>query len=126
MQRLHLRVVSWLAFSVLAFLAASCASSSATKVGWSSSWLLGSVLRLVSNTRVEELRFRTEQYVVATVGAPGGPLSAPLLPWHIVDGKLGLGNSDSYELLGFVSSSGSIVTAQRRDGTIEKYEVTKK
>ncbi len=126
MQRSHARIVLPLAFATLALLASSCASTPVAKAGWSSSWLLSSILRLVSDTRVEELRFGSEQYVSATVGARGGPLSGPLLPWHIANGKLGIGNADSYELLEFVSSSGTVITARRRNGTIEKYELTER
>ena len=107
----------------LCLVVASCAPVPPRPIGWSPSWLLGSSLTLVSDERVESFCFSNSEYVAATLGQRGGPLTAPMLRWRVVNGKLGLGENDSYELLEFVASSGSRVMVRRRDGSEAQYEL---
>lgn len=62
--------------------------------GWSPDWLMGTTLRLISETQVFDLNFCENGWVAVTTGLKGGPLSGPLHPWRIEDRKLFIGFPD--------------------------------
>jgi hypothetical protein len=90
---------------------------------WSERWLLGSVLRLVDETQVEELRFGPEGVVTISSGKRGGPLTGPLMNWRVHQGKLEIGHPDSYDTLELVSFTGSQVVVKRRSGAKVVFEI---
>lgn len=76
--------------------------------GWSSEWLVGTTLELVSETDILYLRFANTDWVVVTTGNKGGAVTAPILSWHIKNGQLFLGQQALAEDgIEFVSLSGS-------------------
>lgn len=76
--------------------------------GWSSEWLLGTTLELVSETDILHLRFASKDWVTVTTGKKDGPVTAPILSWHIKNGKLFIGQQASAEGgIEFVSLSGT-------------------
>jgi hypothetical protein len=99
------------------------ASAQSVSDGWSEEWLLGSILRLVDETRVEELRFASEGVVAITSGKHGGPLTGPLMKWRIHNGKLEIGYPDSYDALELLSIAGANVVVKRKSGDKAVFEV---
>lgn len=83
--------------------------------GWSSEWLVGTTLELVSETDILYLRFANTDWVVVTTGKKGGPVTAPILSWHIKDGQLFLGQQALAEDgIEFVSlSESTLVTCMK-------------
>jgi len=76
--------------------------------GWSSEWLVGTTLELVSETDILYLRFANTDWVAVTTGKKDGPVTAPILSWHIKNGKLFIGQQASAEGgIEFVSLSGT-------------------
>jgi hypothetical protein len=76
--------------------------------GWSSEWLVGTTLELVSETDILHLRFASKDWVAVTTGKKEGPVTAPILSWHIKNGKLFIGQQASAEGgIEFVSLSGT-------------------
>ena len=72
----------------LAVMMTSCATENSP--GTASTWEIISVptleLELLDEAAVERLSFRIDGLVLATIGKPSGPLTAPLLYWHL-DGE---------------------------------------
>ena len=93
--------------------------------GWSSSWLVGTTLDLVSDTDILSLRFGEAGWVAMTAGKKGGPVTAPVLPWRIENGQLFVGYSvQPKDGIEFVSFSGNrLVTRSEGKNTI--YEVSR-
>lgn len=83
--------------------------------GWSSEWLVGTTLELVSETDILYLRFANTDWVVVTTGKKDGPVTAPILSWHIKNGILFIGQQALAEDgIEFVSLSGStLVTCMK-------------
>lgn len=93
--------------------------------GWSPNWLVGTTLDLVSETRVFTMRFGEGGWVAVTTGKKGGPLTGPLLPWRIENGKLLIGYSaQPKDGLEFVSITGNKLIT-RSEGRNEIYEVSR-
>lgn len=93
--------------------------------GWSPNWLVGTTLDLVSETRVLTLRFGESGFVAITAGQKAGPLTGPLLPWRIENGKLLIGYSaQPKDGIEFVSISGNKLVT-RSEGRSEIYEVSR-
>lgn len=75
---------------------------------WSSEWLVGTTLELVSETDILYLRFANTDWVVVTSGKKDGPVTAPILSWHIKNGILFIGQQALAEDgIEFVSLSGT-------------------
>lgn len=93
--------------------------------GWSSSWLVGTTLELVSDTDILILRFGEAGWVAMTGGKKGGPVTGPLLPWRIENGKLFVGFSvQPKDGIEFVSLSGNRLVT-RSEGKKIIYEVSR-
>ena len=79
--------------------------------GWSSEWLVGTTLELVSKTDILYLRFANTDWVAVTTGKKEGPVTAPILSWHITNGILFIGqHALAEDGIQFVSLSGSTLT----------------
>jgi hypothetical protein len=114
-----------IAFTALTF--HSFASEAKPSINaWSGDWLTGKTLSLVSDRRIENLRFNSGGSIAATIGTQGGSVTGPLLNWHIKNSKLVIGDSKVYESLIFISYDGTKVKAKRITGELAEYVVTNK
>ncbi len=83
--------------------------------GWSPTWLVGTTLDLVSDTSVLTLRFGEGDWATMTAGEKGGPITAPVVSWHIENGKLFIGESaEPRDGMEFVSISGNKLTVRSK------------
>ena len=108
----------------LVFLALILLASCHSLDGWNEVLSSEPKLSLISQTAVEEYRFHNDGDVLATFGTKE-ELTAPLLSWSIVEGRLRISDGiSSPEELTFLGMSGSVIKARRASGEVIEYKVS--
>jgi len=89
--------------------------------------LTGLTLDLIDPAKIEQMTFDSKGYLPLTVGEKNSWITAPLLRWKIVSGRLLLFKEGQVtEEFTLVSRDTTNMTLRRRDGTIARYKIIRR
>lgn len=114
--------------SIVVALAGCSKTGGGQPAEWSSLQLQGKTLDLIDDDKVETYRFHDQGLVAVTLGAKGGPVTAPLFYWRINGNVLVISempDQQDLEALGGPTVQGDVVTVSRKSGARARYRLAK-
>ena len=106
----------------------ACQHQQSSPVIWTPENVFGLSIELIHPTRIENFNFLDQAasgktYVAATLGSKDGSVTGPILEWHIVDGRLWIGDERLSTEFVLLSRTQDRLIVENRKGSVLEFKI---